>query len=76
MSQRPSDLGQKHCVAVKRGLFKTEAKKAEAEKEESPLDKYFDGATPEYEEKALEEPHTPQWKLRQRKQPDWWCYAR
>jgi len=40
MSQRPSDLGQKHCVvAVKRGLFKTKAKNAEAEKQDSALDK-------------------------------------
>ena len=33
MSQEPSDLGQKPWMAVKRGLFKTKAKIAEAEKE-------------------------------------------
>ena len=57
MSQRPSDLGQKHWVAVKRGMLKTKAKNAEAEKEDSALDKYFNRATSEYEEKALEELH-------------------
>jgi len=57
MSQRPSDLGQKHWVAIKRGILKTKAKKAKAEKEDSALDKYFNRTTSEYEEKALEEPH-------------------
>jgi len=44
-------------VAVKGGLFKTKAKKAEVEKENSALDKHFNRANSEYEEKALEEPH-------------------
>jgi len=44
-------------VAVKRKLLTTNAKKAEAEKEDSALDKYFNRATTEYEEKALAEPH-------------------
>ena len=38
-------------MAVKRGLFKTKAK------EDRLLEKYFNRATSEYEEKALEEPH-------------------
>jgi len=54
MSQRPSDLGKKHWVTVKRRLFKSKAKRAEAEKEDSALDKNFNRATSEYEEKALE----------------------
>jgi len=41
-------------VTVKRRLFKTKAKRAEAEKEDSALDKNFNRATSEYEEKALE----------------------
>ena len=44
-------------MAVKRGLLKTKAKKGEAEKEDSELDKYLNRATSEYEGKALEEPH-------------------
>jgi len=36
-------------VAVKRGQFKTKAKKIEAEKEDSMLDKHFNRATSEYE---------------------------
>jgi len=44
-------------VAIKRGILKTKAKKAKAEKEDSALDKYFNRTTSEYEEKALEEPH-------------------
>jgi len=57
MSQKPSDLGQKHWVAVKRRLFKNKAKKPEAEKEDSSLDKYFNRATSEHEEKASLQPH-------------------
>jgi len=41
MSQRPSDLGQRRWVAVKRALFETKAKKTETEKEDSVLNKYF-----------------------------------
>jgi len=38
-------------VVAKKRLFKTKAKKAEAEEEDSALDKYFNRATSEYEEK-------------------------
>ena len=48
-------------MAVKRGLFKTKAKEAESEKEDSALDKQVrwtsNRIASEYEEKALEEPH-------------------
>jgi len=44
-------------VAVKRGLFKTKAKKIEVDKGYSALDKYFDRGTSEHEEKALKESH-------------------
>ena len=46
-------------MAIKRGLglFKTKAKKAEAQKEDSALNKHFNRVTSEYEVKALEEPH-------------------
>ena len=39
MGQWPSDLGQKHWVEVNSGLFKTKAKNAQEENEDSALDK-------------------------------------
>jgi len=57
MSQTPSDLGQKHWVKVNKGPVNTKAKKVEVEKDDSALDKYFNRATSECEEKAWEEPH-------------------
>jgi len=71
MSQRPSDLGQKPWAAVKPGLFKTKAKKAEAENKRIVRWTSILTATSEYE-KALDEPHHSD----KRKQPDRWYYAR
>jgi len=64
MNQRPSDLGQRHWMAVRRGLLKPRQKTLKPRKRTNIIwRKSFRRAT-------------PQWKLRQRKQPDWWCYSR
>jgi len=56
-------------VAVKTRLFKTKAKKGEADTGDSALDKHFNRAASEYEEKGLDEPHHSE-NYRQRNQPD------